>query len=124
MSNYIDGFVFPIAQDNLTKYKAVAEKIAKIWKEHGAIAYKEFLGDDLKLEGTRPFPEALGANVDETIIFGWVEFDSRETRDHANKLVANDPRMVELTKPWANASRIIFDASRMGYGGFQSFIQK
>jgi len=124
MANYIDAFTFPLPKKYLNEYKRIAETVAEIWKEHGALAYFEYLGEDLKLEGTRSFPEFLGAKEDESIIFGWVVFDSRETRDLANKRVAADPRMVDLIAPLTDPSSVIFDASRMVYGGFQSFIQK
>ena len=123
MSNYIDGFVFPIPKNHLHEYKNVAETVAEIWKEYGALAYFEYVGEDLKLEGTRSFPDFLDAKKDEAIVFGWVVFESRETRDLANERVATDPRMTDLIAPLTNPSRIIFDANRMVYGGFQSLIQ-
>jgi len=61
MKNYIDGFVLPIPHRYLDEYKMAAEQVADIWKEHGAIAYFEFVGDDLALEGTRSFIEAVKA---------------------------------------------------------------
>lgn len=122
MSNYIDGFVLPIPTVHLDQYKAVATKIANIWKEHGALGYFEYSGDDMHLEGTKSFPEALIATENETIIFGWVVFESREARDLANKLVANDSRMEGLVAPLINSENIIFDASRMVFGGFKSMI--
>ena len=122
MTNYIDGFVLPIPQDHLNEYKRVAKTVAEIWKEHGALAYFEYVGEDLKLEGTRSFPEFLCSKEDEAIIFGWVVFDSREARDLANERVAADPRMSDLIDPLTDPSRIIFDAKRMVYGGFQSLI--
>lgn len=124
MTHYIDGFAFPIKQSDLNEYKRVAKTVAKIWKEHGALAYYEFVGDDLHLEGTRSFPEALGAQENETIVFGWVMFESRDSRDRANKLVMEDPRMADLLAPLTKPSKIIFDPSKMIYGGFQSFIEK
>ena len=123
MADYIDAFTFPIPRRHLEEYKRVAETVAEIWKEHGALAYYEYLGEDLKLEGTRSFPEAVGAKQDEVIIFGWVAFDSKETRVLANERVAADPRMVDLIAPLVDPSRLIFDAQRMVYGGFQSMIQ-
>jgi len=80
------------------------------------------LPTDLKLEGTRSFPEALEAKEAEVIIFGWVVFDSKATRDLANQRVAADPRMIDLIEPLTDPSSIIFDASRMVYGGFESLI--
>ena len=121
-TNYIDGFVLPIPQKHLDEYKRVAETVAKIWKEHGALAYFEYVGEDLKLEGTRSFPDAVGAKADEAIVFGWVVFDSKETRDMANKRVVSDPRMTDLIAPLTGPSRMIFDATRMVYGGFQALV--
>ena len=122
MSNYIDGFVLPIPRNHLDEYKRVADTVAMIWKEHGALAYFEYVGDDLKLEGTRSFVELVDSKEDEAIVFGWVVFDSRETRDLVNERVATDPRMTDLIAPLTDPSRIIFDAQRMAYGGFQSLV--
>ncbi len=122
MTNYIDGFVLPIPLNHLNEYQRVVKTVAKIWKEHGALAYFEYVGEDLKLEGTRSFPELLGAKKGEAIIFGWVVFESRETRDLANERVAADPRMTDLIDPLTNPSRMVFDATRMVYGGFQQLV--
>ena len=123
MTNYIDGFILPVPRNHLNEYKRVAETVAKIWKEHGALAYFEYVGEDLKLEGTRSFPELVDAKVDEAIVFGWVVFDSREARDLANERVAADQRMTDLIAPLTNPSRMVFDAKRMVYGGFQPLVQ-
>lgn len=123
MTNYIDGFVFPVPRIHLDEYKSVAEKVAEIWKEYGALAYLEFVGDDLNLEGTRSFTEVVNLKEDEVVIFGWVLFPSKEIRDAANEQVPNDQRMAELVAPLVQPKRLIFDASRMIYGGFQPLIQ-
>ena len=123
MTNYIDGFVLPIPRIYLDEYKKVAEKVAKIWKEYGAIAYFEFIGDDMNLEGTKSFIETVAAEDEEEIIFGWVVFPSKEVRDLANKKVPTDPRMTKLVAPLTNPEKLIFDASRMVYGGFKPLIQ-
>jgi uncharacterized protein YbaA (DUF1428 family) len=123
MANYIDGFVLPIPRIHLNEYKRVAEKVAEIWKEYGALAYVECVGDDLKLQGTRSFVEVVDLQVDEVIIFGWVLFPSKEIRDLANKKVPNDPRMIELVSPLTKSEKLIFDAGRMVYGGFQTLVQ-
>ena len=116
MAHYIDGFVFPIPRDRLTEYTRLALAAAEIWKEHGALDYLEYVGDDMTLEGTRSFVDLVAATEDETIVFGWVVFDSREARDLANKKVAADPRMA------FDFSNSGFDAKRMAYGGFQLLI--
>ncbi len=87
------------------------------------MAYFEFVGDDLSLEGTKSFIETVNAKADEDIIFGWVVFPSKEIRDLANKKVPKDPRMTELVAPLTDPNKLIFDGSRMVYGGFQPFIQ-
>ncbi len=119
MADYIDGFVLPIPRDRLNEYKRLAEAVSEIWKEHGALDYREYVGDDLSLEGTRSFTGLVAASEDEAIVFGWVVFDSREARDQANEKVAADPRMADLVAS-ANTG---FDAKRMAYGGFQSFVR-
>jgi len=118
MANYIDGFVLPIPRDRLDNYQKLAETIADVWKEHGALDYQEFVGDDMDLEGTRSFVDAVGATDDEVIVYGWVFFESREARDLANEKVAADPRMAGLVE----SSNTGFDAARMVYGGFRSLV--
>lgn len=118
MANYIDGFALPLPRNRRDEYRRVVEAIAEIWKEHGAIDYKEFIGDDLHMEGTRSFTETLEVKDDEILIFGWVEFESREKRDLANEKISADPRVALLME---NAE-IGFDAKRMVYAGFSPFI--
>src|ERR1700741_1169580 len=122
MENYIDGFVFPVPQIYLNEYKSVAVKVAEIWKEYGALAYFEYVGEDLKLEGTRSFMEVVDLKEDEIVVFGWVVFPSKEIRDSANKQVSTDSRMTELIAPLIHPKRLIFDAERMVYGGFQPLV--
>lgn len=119
MKHYIDGFVLPIPSDQLSVYKEVVKKVAEIWKEYGALNYSEYVCDDFSLEGTKSFAEITNANKNESIIFGWVVFESREARDLANKKVAEDPRMADLINPLTNKSNPIFDAERMVFGGFK-----
>ena len=122
MANYIDAFIFPIAIEHLNEYKQIAAQVAGIWKEHGALAYKEFVGDDLEVEGLRSFLGSTGAKAGETVLIGWTEFDSREARDLANEQVPKDPRMRDLVAPLMDPSRMIFDAERMIFGGFKSLV--
>ena len=123
MTHYIDGFVLPVPRDQLKTYREVVEKVAEIWKEHGALDYSEYVGDNSNLAGTRSFTDVANTKEDEAVIFGWVAFESREARDLANKRVAADPRMTDLITPLTNTSRPIFDAERMVYGGFRSLVQ-
>ncbi len=123
MSNYIDGFVFPLSKNHQDEYKKVAEQVAAIWKEYGALSYVEFVGDDLSLEGTRSFAEAVDLKADEVVVFGWVVFPSKAVRDKANVQIPQDARMNELVGPLVDPERLIFDASRMIYGGFKPLVE-
>ncbi len=118
MAHYIDGFVFPVPRDRLGDYRRVAQAAAEIWKEHGALEYCEYVGDDLERDGTRSFTDVVAATENEAIVFGWVEFESREARDLANQKVATDPRMAQLI----DLSKSGFDAERMAYGGFDLLV--
>ncbi|TVR96145.1 MAG: DUF1428 domain-containing protein [Trueperaceae bacterium] len=118
MAHYIDGFVLPVPRNRLEAYRRLVEAVSKIWKEHGALDYREYVGDDVVVEGTRSFTDVVAASADEAIVFGWVVFESREARDSANQRVAADPRMASLI----DASNTGFEARRMAYGGFQSFV--
>ena len=120
--NYIDGFVFPIQRKHLNEYKKTALKIAEIWKEYGALADFEYVGEELQLEGTRSFIEAVELKKDELVVFGWVLFSSKKARDLTNKQVPNDPRIKALMVALTSIDRLIFDASKMNYGGFHEFI--
>ena len=119
MSHYIDGFVLPIPRESLNEYRRLVEEVAEIWKKHGALSYREYVGDDLNLEGTRSFIDLAGATEDEAIVFGWVEFESREARDTANGKVATDPRMGEII----SSSDSGFDARRMAYADFKPLVR-
>jgi len=122
MANYIDGFVLPIPQDSVDQYKQVAQQVAHIWKEYGALEYYEYVGDDLHLQGTRSFGEAADVDQEEAIIFGWVVFPSKEVRDQANKQVPVDLRMKDIVGPLIDPARLIFDPQRMIYGGFKQLV--
>lgn len=122
MKNYIDGFVFPLPKRHLDSYKKIAEQVAEIWLEHGALSYQEFVGDDMQLEGVNSFINTLNCSPDEIPVFGWVVFPSKEIRDKANAAVPLDTRMTELVAPLMDASDPIFDARRMIYGGFKAFV--
>lgn len=118
MKRYVDGFVLPLRKDRLADYEAIAETASKVFKEHGALEYWECVGDDLKIEGTGSFTDMTKAKDDETVIFAWVAYESREARDAANQKIMADPRMAELMNP----DDPVFDCQRMAYGGFKELV--
>lgn len=118
MNRYIDGFIIPIPTSRIEEYRLVAEQAAIIWKDHGALDYWECIGDDMDVKGTMSFPQLTNINPDETVIFSWVVFESREARDKANEAIFTDPRMKEIM----DLSNPIFDCKRMAYGGFKQLV--
>jgi uncharacterized protein YbaA (DUF1428 family) len=119
MSNYVDGFILPIATSKLAAYRRMAKKASSIWREHGALAYFECAGDDLAVKNMVPFPKLAGAKRSETVVFAWAVFKSRKERDRANTAIMKDPRIAKL----AAGSGKLFDCSRMAYGGFKVMVQ-
>lgn len=118
MAVYVDGFVLPVPKNNLAAYKKMSQKAGKIWREHGALEYRECVGDDLQSEFGVPFPKTVKLKVGETVVFSWIVFKSRADRDRVNKKVMADPRLAAMMDPKA----MPFDTKRMVYGGFQSIV--
>ena len=118
MSRYVDGFVLPIKRESVEKYRELAQKAGEIWKENGALEYFEAVGDDLEVENMLSFRQIAGAGDDETVIFAWIVFESREHRDRVNAAVMNDERLKEDME----SCKGIFDFKRMAYGGFKALV--
>ncbi|WP_411847588.1 DUF1428 domain-containing protein [Roseibacillus persicicus] len=120
MSQYIDGFIIPVPKDKIEDYLAAAQQSAVVWKEHGALEYRECVGDDLEVEDQIPFPRLANANPDETVVFAYAVFASKEARDEANKKIMTDPRLEKMCEEVGK----IFDFKRMAYGGFESRVHE
>src|SRR5512135_3023786 len=99
MSHYVDGFVVPVPIRNLDAYRRSAEKFGKIWLEYGALQYEECVGDDVKPGKLTSFPQAVQLKDDETVVFSWITYRSREERDRINAKVMEDPRAKALMDP-------------------------
>jgi len=123
MKQYIDGFILPIPKRRLPEYQAIAEAASEIWKDHGALEYRECVGDDLNTECTRTFADMTGAKDDETVIFAWAVFASREARDAANSKICADPRMAPLVARLTDPESPIVDHRRMAHGGFREIVR-
>ena len=118
MSQYVDGFVLPLPKNKIEEYSRLAEKAAEIWKEHGALDYWECIGDDLEAKDMVPFTQLARAGPDETVVFSWVVYESREHRDQVNAKIMADPRVKEMCDPNDQP----FDCKRMAYGGFRTLV--
>jgi uncharacterized protein YbaA (DUF1428 family) len=115
MAHYVDGFVVPVPKGNLDAYRRMARKAGKIWREHGALEYRECVGDDVTMGKITSFPRSVKRKRNETVVFSWIVFKSRTHRDRVNAKVMKDPRLAEMMDPKA----LPFDGKRMIYGGFK-----
>ena len=116
MSQYVDGFLLPLAADKVEAYKRVATKAGEVWMEHGALAYWETLSDDMKeAGGSMSFNQAAGTKDNELVVFAWVVYPSREARDAIIAKVFADPRLQE-------SDEMPFDMNRMAYAGFKPLV--
>jgi uncharacterized protein YbaA (DUF1428 family) len=118
MGKYVDGYVLPVPKKNLQTYRRIAQKAGKIWREHGALEYRECSGDDLKVKWGVPFPRQIKTKPGETVVFSWVVFKSKADRNRVNAKVMKDPRLNNMM----DMSAMPFDTKRMVYGGFNIFV--
>lgn len=122
MPNYIDGFVFPLSKAAVEEYKVVAQEVAEIYREHGAIEYVEFIGQDLQRPGTMSFIDLSNCTEGETVVFGWIVYESLEVRNEVNKKVEADSRMPDLVGPLLGTPNPVFQPDRMAFGGFEPLV--
>ena len=115
---YVDGYVLPVPKKNLRAYARMAQVAAKVWRENGALDYKECAGEDLAPKFGVPFPRQMKLKPGETVVFSYVVFKSRAHRDRVNKRVMHDPRIAKLAQ-----KKMPFDDKRMVYGGFTVLVE-
>ena len=113
---YVDGFVLPIPKKNVAAYRRLARKAGRVWREHGALEYRECVGDDLDIKGVVPFSRTMRLKPGETAVLAWIVYKSRAHRDRVNAKVMKDPRMATPPKTMP------FDVRRMVYGGFKVIV--
>ena len=116
---YVDGFVLPVPKKNLQAYKRIAQKAGKVWREHGALDYRECVADDVKVGKWTSFPRSVKLEPGETVVFSYIVYKSRAHRDAVNKKVMADPRLADMMDPKA----MPFDGKRMIYGGFTTMVE-
>ena len=116
--SYVDGFVVPVPVKNLAAYRRLAKKAGKIWREFGALDYKEWIGDDVPVGKLTSFPRSVKVKRGETVVFSWIVYKSRADRDRINAKVMKDSRLADMMDP----KRMPFDGKRLIYGGFKLLI--
>jgi uncharacterized protein YbaA (DUF1428 family) len=115
---YVDGFLLVVPKKNLPAYRRMAQMAGKIWKEHGALEFRECAGDDLNVKMGVPFPKIAKVKPGETVVFSWIVYKSKQHRDRVNAKVMADPRLTESME----GKKMPFDVKRMAYGGFKVLV--
>lgn len=115
---YVDGYVLPVPKKNVEAYRKLAKKAGKIWREHGALDYRECVAEDVKPGKRTSFPQSVKLKADEVVVFSWITFKSRAHRDRVNAKVMSDPRLKDMGSP----ENMPFDGKRMIYGGFTTLV--
>ena len=107
--SYVDGFVVPVPVKNLAAYRRLAKKAGKIWREYGALDYKEWISDDVKVGKLTSFPRSVKLKRGETVVFSWIVYKSRADRDRINAKVMSDPRLADMM----DSKKLPFDGKRL-----------
>jgi uncharacterized protein YbaA (DUF1428 family) len=116
---YVDGFIIPVPKKKLKAYRSMARRAGRIWRELGAIEFRETVADDVKVGKWTSFPRSVKLKRDETVVFSWIVYKSRAERDRVLAKVMKDKRFDKMMKSEA----MPFDAKRMIYGGFKTIVE-
>ena|SRR3990172_4876824 len=114
---YVDGFLLAVPKRNLQTYRRIAQRAGRVWRQHGALEYRECAGDDLKVKFGVSFARAARLKAGETAVFSWIVYKSRAHRDRVNAKVMKDPRIQTMMN-----DPMPFDMKRMSYGGFRVLV--
>jgi uncharacterized protein YbaA (DUF1428 family) len=117
---YVDGYVIPVPKKKLDAYRHMARKAGKVWRDHGALEFRECVADDVKPGKHTSFPQSVKLKPGETVVFSWIVFKSRAHRDRVNAKVMKDPRLAKMMNP----KEMPFDAKRMFWGGFKVLVSR
>ena len=116
--SYVDGFVVPVPRAKLEAYRAMSQLAGKIWREYGALHFRECVADDVKSGQWTSFPQSVKPEEDEVVVFSWIEWPSKAARDAGMAKFMADPRMTQNTEPMP------FDGKRMFWGGFDPILDE
>ena len=115
---YVDGFIVPVPKKSLDAYRRMARKAGKIWREYGALEFRECVAEDVKVGKWTSFPRSVKLKPGETVVFSWIVYKSRKDRDRINAKVMKDPRLADMM----DVKAMPFDMKRMIYGGFEVLV--
>jgi uncharacterized protein YbaA (DUF1428 family) len=114
--SYVDGFIVPVPKRNVQAYLRMARKAGKVWREHGALQYRECIADDVKPGKWTSFPRAVKLKPGEAVWFSWIVYKSRKHRDRVLAKVMKDKRLAAMMDP----KSMPIDGKRLIYGGFKT----
>jgi uncharacterized protein YbaA (DUF1428 family) len=117
--SYVDGFIVPVPRKKVGAYRAMARKASKVWRDHGAIEFRENIADDVKKGKWTSFPRSVKLKASETVVFSYIVYRSRKDRDRVLAKVMKDKRLAKMM----NHKAMPFDAKRMIYGGFKTIVE-
>jgi uncharacterized protein YbaA (DUF1428 family) len=115
---YVDGFIVPVPKKKVQAYRRLAQKAGKVWRELGALEFRECIADDVKVGKLTSFPRSVKLKPSETVVFSWITYKSRAHRDRVNAKVMKDKRIAGM-----DLKSMPFDAKRMIYGGFKVIVE-
>ena len=115
---YVDGFIVAVPKKNIDAYRKMSTKAGKIWREYGALDYREWIADDVKVGKLTSFPRSVKQKPGETVVFAWITYKSRKHRDAVMAKVMKDPRLETMMDP----KKMPFDGKRMIFGGFDTIV--
>ncbi len=115
---YVDGFIVPVPKRKIKAYRRLSEKAGRVWRDHGALEYRECAADDVKVGKLTSFPRSVKLKRGETVFFSWIVYKSRAHRDRVNAKVMKDKRLAAMMDP----KGMPFDSKRMIYGGFKTLV--
>jgi uncharacterized protein YbaA (DUF1428 family) len=116
---YVDGFIVPVAKKHLATYRRMARAAGKLWREHGALEFRECVADDVKKGKWTSFPRSVKLKPSETVVFSYIVYKSRADRDRVNAKVMKDKRLAKMM----DVKSLPFDAKRMIYGWFKVIVE-
>lgn len=117
---YVDGFVLPVPKKNFAKYRAMARTGSKVWRDHGALDYKECVADDVSWGKRTSFPRSVKLKPGETVWFSFIVYKNRKHRDRVNAKAMKDKRLAAMMDP----KKMPFDARRFFWGGFKVVVNR
>lgn len=115
---YVDGFVAAVPTENKEAFRQHADKAAEVFKEHGALQVIECWGDDVPDGEVTSFPLAVKREPNETVVFSWILWPSRDVRNQGMEKVMADPRLQPESNPMP------FDGKRLIHGGFEILVER